>query len=64
MSGEKRAADQSFGSTQLVKRQRSNGDMNGALIQSNGVVSTFIGTARDQTMLKRHGKGALADQDG
>ncbi|KAM3425207.1 hypothetical protein BST61_g7162 [Cercospora zeina] len=37
MSGEKRAADQSFGSTQLVKRHRSNGDMNGALIQSNGV---------------------------
>ncbi|KXT05771.1 hypothetical protein AC578_1023 [Pseudocercospora eumusae] len=37
MSGEKRAADQSFGSTQLVKRQRSNGNINGgALIQANG----------------------------
>lgn len=37
MSGEKRAAGESFGSTQLVKRQRSEADTNGgALVKANG----------------------------
>lgn len=37
MSGEKRAASESFGSTQLVKRQRSEADLNGgALTRTNG----------------------------
>jgi len=37
MSGEKRAASESFGTTQLVKRQRSDADLNGsALARTNG----------------------------
>ncbi|KAK3066419.1 hypothetical protein LTR53_017241 [Teratosphaeriaceae sp. CCFEE 6253] len=37
MSGEKRAASESFGTTQLVKRQRSQADLNGgALARTNG----------------------------
>ncbi|WPH04969.1 Hypothetical protein R9X50_00786700 [Acrodontium crateriforme] len=37
MSGEKRAAADSFGTSQLVKRQRSSGDLNGsALARTNG----------------------------
>lgn len=37
MSGEKRAAAASFGSSQLVKRQRSGSELNGsALTKANG----------------------------
>jgi Prp8 binding protein len=37
MSGEKRPASASFGTTQLVKRQRSDADLNGgALARVNG----------------------------
>lgn len=37
MSGEKRAAADSFGSSQLVKRQRSGAELNGsALTKANG----------------------------
>jgi Prp8 binding protein len=37
MSGEKRSASEAFGSTQLVKRQRSDSNINGsALTQING----------------------------
>jgi Prp8 binding protein len=37
MSGEKRAASSSFGTTQLVKRQRSEADLNGgALARMDG----------------------------
>lgn len=40
MSGEKRPASASFGTTQLVKRQRSEADMNnGALAKTNGANS-------------------------
>jgi len=36
MSGEKRPASSSFGTTQLVKRQRSGVDMDGSLARVNG----------------------------
>ncbi|KAK5155042.1 hypothetical protein LTS14_005997 [Recurvomyces mirabilis] len=43
MSGEKRAASESFGTTQLVKRQRSDADLNGsALARTNGAGGALI----------------------
>lgn len=61
MSGEKRAASASFGSTQLVKRQRSESNLNGgALTRTNaggsnalvqGVSNRFVSTL--PALLKR-----------
>lgn len=43
MSGEKRAASQSFGTTQLVKRQKSDANLNGsAVARVNGSGSNAL----------------------
>ncbi|KAK5109317.1 hypothetical protein LTR62_007086 [Meristemomyces frigidus] len=43
MSGEKRAASSSFGTTQLVKRQRSDADLNGkAVARTNGAGGALV----------------------
>lgn len=44
MSGGKRTAEQSFGSSQLVKRQKSNGDLSGgAMVRANVVGAVVSG---------------------
>ena len=70
MSGEKRAAAASFGTSQLVKRQKSdanvgdgtvarvNGSGSGALVKG---VSSSMSSGSDTSMLKRHVKGTMAD---
>lgn len=43
MSGEKRAASESFGTSQLVKRQKSDANMsNSALAKTNGAGGAMI----------------------
>ena len=43
MSGEKRAASESFGSSQLVKRQKSDANMNSsALAKTNGTGGAMV----------------------
>lgn len=68
MSGEKRAASDSFGTTQLVKRQRSDANLNGsAVARVNGSASGALvqGVSLHeplykflQTELKRRLKGS------
>ena len=65
MSGEKRAASASFGSAQLVKRQKSDANLNGgALTKTNGSggalihgVSDTVGAHGLLVELKRDTKG-------
>ena len=56
MSGEKRAAGESFGSTQLVKRQRSDANLNsGSLTKFNGsaLVQAVSLSQPDEVLLVR-----------
>ena len=73
MSGEKRPAAESFGSTQLVKRQRSDANLNGsAVARTNGAgsgalvqgvsLSTLVSCTK--AALKRGVKEAMTDSAG
>lgn len=66
MSGEKRAAAESFGSTQLVKRQRSEAEMNdGALTNANGgALIQGVCSHSGSVMELAHGKAAKEKTNG